>query len=118
MLNLCTDPVWANADATRIEEVFVNLLNNAAKYTDEGGRIEVWCEHQRGDNYVRVRIRDNGVGIDKKLQPRIFDLFTQADRLPRGRRPGHRPELGTSNRGTARGGHRSPKPTGRIGYGQ
>ncbi len=80
VLNLCTDPVWANADATRIEEVFVNLLNNAAKYTDEGGRIEVWCEHQRGDNDVRVRIRDNGVGIDKKLQPRIFDLFTQADR--------------------------------------
>jgi PAS domain S-box-containing protein len=80
VLNLCTDPAWTNADPTRMEEVFINVLNNAAKYTPDGGRIEVWCEHPRGQNYVQVRVRDNGVGIDEKLLPRIFDLFTQADR--------------------------------------
>lgn len=80
VLNLCNDPSWVNADATRLEEVFINLLNNAAKYTPEGGRIEVWCEHPEGANYVQFRVRDNGVGIDAKLLPHIFDLFTQAKR--------------------------------------
>jgi PAS domain S-box-containing protein len=78
VLNLCAEPTWVNADTTRLEEVFINLLNNAAKYTDEGGRIEVHCEH--AGSQVQVRVRDNGVGIDKELLPRIFDLFTQADR--------------------------------------
>ncbi|MDQ5848583.1 MAG: ATP-binding protein, partial [Pseudomonadota bacterium] len=77
-LKLSPDPVWANADATRMEEVFINLLDNAAKYTGEGGRIEVTCEHQQ--NHALVRVRDNGIGIDAELLPRIFDLFTQADR--------------------------------------
>src|SRR5262249_36496438 len=73
-------PIWANADPTRIEEVFINLLNNAAKYTPDGGQIEVHCERPRGANYAQIRVRDNGVGIERKLLPRIFDLFTQADR--------------------------------------
>jgi CheY-like chemotaxis protein len=76
--------VWCNADATRLEEVFINLLTNAAKYTPDGGRIEVWCEHggpgAPETNHVQVGVRDNGMGIDKELLPRIFDLFTQADR--------------------------------------
>jgi CheY-like chemotaxis protein len=79
-VNLGSEPVWASTDATRLEEVFVNLLDNAAKYTDPGGRIEVWCEHSGGQNFAQVRVRDNGVGIDEKLLPQIFDLFTQADR--------------------------------------
>jgi CheY-like chemotaxis protein/two-component sensor histidine kinase len=80
VLHLCDGPIWTHADATRIEEVLANLLNNAAKYTPDGGRIEVWCERIPGDRLVQVRIRDTGVGIDDKLLPRIFDLFTQADR--------------------------------------
>jgi PAS domain S-box-containing protein len=80
LVNLRSEPVWASTDATRLEEVFVNLLDNAAKYTDPGGRIEVWCEHSGGQNFAQVRVRDNGVGIDEKLLPQIFDLFTQADR--------------------------------------
>jgi CheY-like chemotaxis protein/two-component sensor histidine kinase len=80
VLHLCPDPVWVNADATRMEEVFINLLNNAAKYTLDGGRIDVWCDHSYGENAAEFRIRDNGVGIDEKLLPKIFDLFTQADR--------------------------------------
>ncbi len=77
--------MWAQVDLTRLEEVLVNLLNNAAKYTPDGGRIEVGCEHhvQGGLDslpHALIRVRDNGVGIDQELLPRIFDLFTQADR--------------------------------------
>ena len=78
VVNLCSDPLWTNVDATRMEEAFVNLLNNAAKYTNKGGRIEVACDHHQ--NHAMVRVRDNGIGIDEKLLPRVFDLFTQADR--------------------------------------
>lgn len=78
--NVGTDPVWVSADATRLEEIFVNLLDNAAKYTNPGGCIEVCCEHAGEQNHAQVRIRDNGVGIDEQLLPQIFDLFTQADR--------------------------------------
>jgi PAS domain S-box-containing protein len=77
-INLCSQPVWVYADATRMEEVLTNLLNNAAKYTPDGGKIEVDCQHHQ--NHALLRIRDNGVGIDEKLLPRIFELFTQADR--------------------------------------
>jgi signal transduction histidine kinase/ActR/RegA family two-component response regulator len=77
-LTLPAQPVWVLADASRLEEVVVNLLNNAAKYTDAGGRIEVSLEH-REDQAV-LRISDSGIGIAPELLPRIFDLFTQADR--------------------------------------
>jgi PAS domain S-box-containing protein len=71
-------PVWVNADATRLEEVVVNLLGNAAKYTDDGGRIEVSLE--LGSDHALLRVRDSGIGIAPELLPHIFDLFTQADR--------------------------------------
>lgn len=82
VLQLCPGNIWVNADPTRMEEVFINLLNNAAKYTPDGGRIEVWCEHPRGANHAQMRVRDNGVGIEPDMLRggRIFDLFTQADR--------------------------------------
>jgi len=73
------DPLWASGDATRLEEVFINILTNAAKYTEEGGRIEIVCAAV-GEDACEVRVRDNGIGVDDKLKPRIFDLFTQADR--------------------------------------
>ena len=72
------EPVWVLGDATRLEEVVVNLLNNAAKYTNEGGRIEVSLEE--GENGALLRVRDSGIGIAPEVLPRIFDLFTQADR--------------------------------------
>jgi len=72
------DPLWLRADATRIEQVVVNLLNNAAKYTDEGGRIRLSVEQEGTDAVLRVR--DTGVGIASELLPRIFDLFTQGQR--------------------------------------
>lgn len=76
----CETGAWVNVDPTRMEEVLVNLLNNAAKYTPDGGTIDVFCELPNASNYVQVRVRDNGVGIDPDLLPRVFDLFTQADR--------------------------------------
>ena len=81
-LHPSAEPLWIHADAMRIEEVFVNLLNNAAKYTDAGGRIEVWCEPagSGAEGMAQVRVRDNGMGIPPQLLPRVFDLFTQADR--------------------------------------
>jgi PAS domain S-box-containing protein len=81
-VSLCTEPLWALADPVRLEEILVNVLNNAAKYTPDGGRVDVTCEHARdGDQTFGIlRVRDNGVGIDEALLPRVFDLFTQADR--------------------------------------
>jgi nitrogen fixation/metabolism regulation signal transduction histidine kinase len=71
-------PIWINGDAMRLEQVVVNLLNNASKYTDRGGHIWVGLE-QQGEEAV-VRVRDNGIGIAPELLPLIFDLFTQADK--------------------------------------
>jgi signal transduction histidine kinase len=70
-------PVWLNADPLRLEQVFVNLLANASKYTDAGGELAVWV-HTRDDLAV-VRIRDSGIGITPDALPHIFDLFRQAD---------------------------------------
>jgi PAS domain S-box-containing protein len=72
------EPVWLHADSTRIEQVIVNLLNNAAKYTEAGGRIRLSVQRE-GDEAV-LRLRDTGVGIALNLLPCIFDLFTQAER--------------------------------------
>ena len=77
-VSLPSQPIWLHADSTRLEQVVVNLLNNAAKYTDEGGRITLTVR-QEGDEMV-LRVRDTGVGIAAELLPHVFDLFTQADR--------------------------------------
>lgn len=71
-------PVWIKGDAQRLEQVFMNLLHNAAKYTDPGGSIEVTGERE-GDQAV-VRVKDNGRGISPEMLPQVFDLFTQEDR--------------------------------------
>ena len=65
------------ADATRIEQVLINLLTNAAKYTEDGGRITIAAE-VRGEEVV-VRVRDTGVGIAPEMLPRIFNTFTQVE---------------------------------------
>lgn len=70
--------VVVEADATRLEQVLTNLLSNAAKYTPDGGRIEVAVEREGGEAIVRVR--DDGLGISADLLPHVFDPFVQADR--------------------------------------
>ncbi len=67
-------------DAHRLVQVLANLINNAAKYTPNNGRIDVTVS--RRQNVVSIGVTDNGVGIDARLLPRIFDLFTQAERSP------------------------------------
>ncbi len=70
-------PLWLQADPARLEQVFVNLLFNAAKYTDSGGRIWLTAEREQGE--AVVRIRDTGIGIEPDALPRVFDLFVRAD---------------------------------------
>lgn len=77
-VSLPEESSWLFADAARLEQVLVNLLNNAAKYTNEGGHI--WLSVQREGQEAVIRVRDSGIGIPPQLLPRIFDLFTQAYR--------------------------------------
>ena len=77
-LSLPADEIELDGDPARLEQVIVNLLSNAAKYTDPGGTIEVLAE--RSDARVTIRIRDNGIGIAPELLPRVFDLFSQGTR--------------------------------------
>ena len=77
-VSLPPQPIWVLADAARLEQVIVNLLNNAAKYTLEEGRI--WLTVERANDDAEIRVRDTGVGIAPEILPRIFDLFTQAER--------------------------------------
>lgn len=72
------EPVWLDGDPTRLAQIVANLLNNAAKYTDRGGRIALVADRE-GDEAV-VRVRDNGIGLSAEMLPRVFDLFAQADR--------------------------------------
>jgi len=67
-----------DGDFVRLAQVVGNLLNNAAKYTDPGGRIVVSARREGGEAVISVR--DNGVGLSPELLPRLFDMFAQADR--------------------------------------
>jgi PAS domain S-box-containing protein len=70
--------LWIQADPTRFEQVVVNLLNNAAKYSDDGGRIE-FSGFREGDDVV-IAVRDHGFGIPADMLHRVFDPFIQGDR--------------------------------------
>ena len=71
-------PVAVRADRGRLEQIIANLLTNAAKYTEPGGRVRVRVERKGDQAYVSVQ--DTGIGIDPLVLPTIFDLFVQADR--------------------------------------
>src|SRR5205085_3294805 len=75
-LGLPDEPLVLEADAMRLSQVFSNLLNNAAKYTDPGGRIAV--DVQRDDGHVRIAVSDNGVGMPREALGSVFDMFVQA----------------------------------------
>jgi signal transduction histidine kinase/CheY-like chemotaxis protein len=70
--------VYVNADPTRLAQVFLNLLNNAAKFTDPGGRIDFRLTVEGGE--LEASVRDNGIGIAPEMREVIFDMFAQADR--------------------------------------
>ena len=77
-LHFTDQPVFLEGDPVRLTQIFTNLLNNAAKYTVEGGIIELTVTLE--DGWVNVSVKDNGMGIEPRLLPRIFDLFTQGER--------------------------------------
>ena len=69
--------LWVDADPTRLEQVVVNLLNNAAKYSENGGHILLSAGHE--DGAIVIRVKDAGIGIPPEKLPEMFQLFTQAD---------------------------------------
>jgi signal transduction histidine kinase/ActR/RegA family two-component response regulator len=71
-------PVWVDGDASRLSQVIVNLLNNAAKYTAEGGKLRLSLSSD--ETHAIVRVQDNGVGIPPEMLDEVFDMFTQVNR--------------------------------------
>lgn len=77
-ISLPPSPLWLEADPVRLAQIMTNLLNNAVKYTPNGGHI--WLTVRQEGEQVVISVRDSGIGIDAELLPRVFDLFTQAHR--------------------------------------
>jgi signal transduction histidine kinase len=77
VVSLPAEPLWVEADAARMEQVFSNLLINAAKYTPDGGEIALTMESL--DKRASIVIRDSGIGIEPAVLLRVFDMFAQAD---------------------------------------
>jgi PAS domain S-box-containing protein len=74
-VTLPPDPIYLEADPTRLSQVFANLLSNAAKYTEKGGRI--WLTAERLGGEIIVSVRDTGIGIAAEHLPHIFEMFSQ-----------------------------------------
>ncbi len=70
-------PLFVDGDAVRLTQIFANLLNNAAKYTENGGVVSLAAK--RCGNEAMVTVRDNGMGISREMLPHLFDLPTQVD---------------------------------------
>ncbi|MFC5459195.1 ATP-binding protein [Massilia niabensis] len=75
-------PATVDGDRTRLVQVIANLLNNAAKYTPQAGEITLIVDVDTGEGLVRISVSDNGIGMDSRLLPQVFELFTQAERTP------------------------------------
>jgi signal transduction histidine kinase len=77
-ISLPSEPVPLYGDEVRLGQVFSNLLNNAAKYTEPGGQI--WVAAKQESDQIIVSVRDNGIGLSPEMLPVVFDMFMQADR--------------------------------------
>lgn len=78
LVDLPSEPIYLDGDLVRLAQVFLNLLNNAAKYTEREGRI--WLSAARQGDDVVVRVKDNGIGIPPQKLNRLFEMFFQVDR--------------------------------------
>ncbi len=77
-VTLPEEPVYVDADKTRLAQAVCNLLSNAVKYSDRGSRI--WLTVEQQGSVAVIRVKDTGVGIPPPMLPKVFDLFTQIDR--------------------------------------
>ena len=77
-IDVATEPVWIDGDADRVEQILINLMANAIKYSSPGARIRVGVRPEGADAVISVE--DTGAGISPRLLPFIFDLYMQADR--------------------------------------
>jgi PAS domain S-box-containing protein len=77
-VSLPREPIQLEGDPIRLSQVFSNLLNNAAKYTDDHGRIALTAVLE--DDHVRISVKDSGIGIAPDMLPRIFEIFSQSPR--------------------------------------
>jgi PAS domain S-box-containing protein len=75
-VTLPPEPVYLDADLTRLAQVFINLLNNSTKYTEKGGHI--WLTAEREGREILVSVRDTGIGITAEHLPQLFKMFSQA----------------------------------------
>jgi len=76
-VSIADEPIDCHGDPMRLTQVVVNILNNAAKYTPDGG--DIWLAAERHGSSVDLRVRDNGRGIERDMIDRVFDLFMQVD---------------------------------------
>lgn len=76
-VNLPAEPIHLHADKVRLAQIFLNLLNNSAKYTERGGKIELTARVEGSE--VVVSVQDNGIGIPAGMLAHVFDMFTQID---------------------------------------
>ncbi len=79
-VDLPAGPLVIDADVLRLSQVIANLLNNAAKYTERGGRIGLRVQRSEAGDEVSLHVTDNGVGIPAAMLPQVFQMFTQVDR--------------------------------------
>jgi PAS domain S-box-containing protein len=77
-VELPDEPLWLEGDAVRLAQILANLLNNAARYTDDGGTIVVRARRE-GDQ-AAISVRDNGIGIAPEVMPRMFEMFSRGHR--------------------------------------
>ncbi|HVT26549.1 MAG TPA: CheR family methyltransferase, partial [Lacipirellulaceae bacterium] len=78
IVNVPAEPIYLHADPNRLAQALSNLLNNAAKFTPDGGRIWLTAEQQNGE--VCISVKDTGIGIPNDMLEQIFEMFTQIDR--------------------------------------
>jgi PAS domain S-box-containing protein len=80
VLALPEEPLWVEADPTRLAQSLGNLLNNASKFTDPGGEVAIEVQRDPDGSHAEVVVRDTGIGMEPEMIERLFETFSQADR--------------------------------------